>query len=229
MRGTPGPSDISTKQRRIAELARQMSGKALTSLSHHINIDWLREAFRRTRKDGATGVDGQTAAEYEAKLEVNLQSLLDRAKSGTYRAPPVRRAHIPKGNGSETSVDRAPRGSQGLREAEPLVSCAGSRGACDLRGIVHQPSEPLPVGARRVTHSEPRAFGFLAATTSDAGSGVAGPERRFHRLASARSKLKEAILQRHMGAGSEWENRTPGAGTRAARVAPSLSAMSRDA
>ncbi len=42
------------------------------------------------------GVDGQTAADYEKDLENNLRSLLDRAKSGTYRAPPVRRVHIPK-------------------------------------------------------------------------------------------------------------------------------------
>jgi retron-type reverse transcriptase len=44
-------------------------------------------------------VDGQTAADYEADLRGNLQGLLDRAKSGTYRAPPVRRVHIPKGTG----------------------------------------------------------------------------------------------------------------------------------
>jgi group II intron reverse transcriptase/maturase len=62
-----------------------------------MDIDWLREAFRRTRKDGAAGVDGQTAKEYEVRLEENLKSLLERAKSGTYRAPPVRRAYIPKG------------------------------------------------------------------------------------------------------------------------------------
>ena len=102
MTGTPSPVDVSTKRRRIAELARQMPGKALTSLSHHIDIAWLTEAFRRTRKDGAAGVDGQTAVEYAAQLEGNLHSLLDRAKAGTYRAPPVRRAHIPKGSGSET-------------------------------------------------------------------------------------------------------------------------------
>ncbi|MBU0608389.1 MAG: group II intron reverse transcriptase/maturase [Armatimonadetes bacterium] len=74
---------------------------ALTSLSHHIDLDWLREAYRRTRKDGAVGVDGQSAEEYAANLEQNLQALLDRAKSGTYRAPPVRRVHIPKGDGKQ--------------------------------------------------------------------------------------------------------------------------------
>src|SRR5208282_2121464 len=45
---------------------------------------------------------GQTAADYEANLLDNLKSLLDRAKSGTYQAPPVRRVHIPKGTGTET-------------------------------------------------------------------------------------------------------------------------------
>ena len=92
---------VSPKLERIAKLAKQAPEMAL-SLAHHIDIDWLREAYRRTRKDGAAGVDGQTAGEYAEKLESNLQSLLDRAKAGTYRAPPVRRVHIPKGDGSET-------------------------------------------------------------------------------------------------------------------------------
>jgi group II intron reverse transcriptase/maturase len=75
---------------------------AFRSLAHLIDIDWLHEAYRRTRKDGALGVDGQSAQEYQANLEENLRSLLERAKSGTYRAPPVRRVHIPKGSGTET-------------------------------------------------------------------------------------------------------------------------------
>ena len=75
---------------------------ALTTLAHHIDLDWLREAYRRTRKDGATGVDGQTAEEYAANLEDNLRSLLDRAKSGTYRAPPVRRVVHPEEDSGET-------------------------------------------------------------------------------------------------------------------------------
>jgi group II intron reverse transcriptase/maturase len=76
---------------------------AFTSLAYLMDIDWLKEAYRRTRKDGAVGVDGVTAEEYEQDLEGNLQSLLDRAKSGTYKAPPVRRVHIPKG-GSTTET-----------------------------------------------------------------------------------------------------------------------------
>jgi group II intron reverse transcriptase/maturase len=103
MSGTPNPESISTKLEQIAKRAKEMPGVAFNTLAHHIDIEWLREAYRRTRKDGAVGVDGQTAVEYAANLEVNLQSLLDRAKSGDpYRAPPVRRVHIPKGDGSKT-------------------------------------------------------------------------------------------------------------------------------
>jgi group II intron reverse transcriptase/maturase len=72
------------------------------SLAYLIDVEGLHHAYQRTRLDGAPGVDGQTATDYEANLLDNLQSLLDRAKSGTSWAPPVRRAYIPKGTGSET-------------------------------------------------------------------------------------------------------------------------------
>jgi RNA-directed DNA polymerase len=102
MPGTPSPTSVSTKLQRIAELARRSPSTALTTLAHHIDVDFLREAYRRTRKDGAPGIDRQTAVEYAQNLEANLQTLLDRFKSGTYRAPPVKRVHIPKGDGSKT-------------------------------------------------------------------------------------------------------------------------------
>jgi RNA-directed DNA polymerase len=102
MPGTPGPDPISTRRQRIAELATRSPQAAFTTLAHHIDIDWLTVAYLRTRKDGAVGVDGQTAEDYAADLEGNLRSLLDRAKSGRYQAPPVRRVHIPKGTGPET-------------------------------------------------------------------------------------------------------------------------------
>lgn len=94
--------DISTKVAKIAELAKKYRSEGLRSLSHHMDINWLKEAHRRTRKDGATGVDGRTMTEYTSNLEENLLKLLDRAKSGLYRAPPVRRVHIPKGDGKRT-------------------------------------------------------------------------------------------------------------------------------
>jgi RNA-directed DNA polymerase len=93
---------VSTRCQRIAVLAKQSPHMGFTSLAHHIDLRWLYEAFCRTRTDGATGVDGQTAADYAAHLGDNLRSLLERAKSGTYRAPPVRRVYIPKGSGPET-------------------------------------------------------------------------------------------------------------------------------
>ena len=101
MAGASEPVDVSTKQQRIAELARQSPQMGFTSLAHHIDIDWLYLAYLRTRTDGAVGVDGQTGQDYALNLMGNLGSLLDRAKSGTYHAPPVRRAYIPKG-GSTT-------------------------------------------------------------------------------------------------------------------------------
>src|SRR5262245_47887147 len=102
MTETSSSQDVSTKLVRIAKLARELRSARLMTLAHHIDVEWLREAYRRTRKDGARGVDGQNAQAYAEHLEANLQSLLDRAKSGRYRAPPVRRVHIPKGDGTET-------------------------------------------------------------------------------------------------------------------------------
>ena len=102
MTETSGSAPICTKLERVAKLAREAPDMVFTTLAHHIDIDWLREAYRRTRKDGASGVDRQTAEQYAENLEDNLRGLLERAKSGTYRAPPVRRVHIPKGSGGET-------------------------------------------------------------------------------------------------------------------------------
>jgi group II intron reverse transcriptase/maturase len=90
---------VSTKLQRIAELARKAPDMVLLTIAHHIDVEFLHEAYRRTRKNGAAGVDGETAAQYAENLEDNLRSLHERFKSGSYHAPPVRRVHIPKGDG----------------------------------------------------------------------------------------------------------------------------------
>jgi len=96
MQGTPNPDDVSTRLQQIAKLARMLPGVALRTLAHHIDVAFLFRAYALTRKDGATGVDGQTAEVYSENLQANLEDLLNHFKSGSYRAPPVRRTYIPK-------------------------------------------------------------------------------------------------------------------------------------
>ena len=94
--------DVLTKQLQIAELAAARPEESFTSLNHYLDMDWMKEAYRRTRRESAAGVDGKTMEQYGKELESNLGDLIGRAKSGRYHAPPVRRVHIPKGEGKET-------------------------------------------------------------------------------------------------------------------------------
>ena len=134
---------VSTKQERIAGLAKQSPQRAFTSLAYLMDIDWLKEAYRRTRKDGAVGVDGVTAEDYERDLEGNRQRLLDRAKSGTYQAPPVRRVHIPKGG---SATETRPLGIPMTRAYCTPYQCR----SCRCRGRCHWRSS-----ARRGSRSGP--------------------------------------------------------------------------
>lgn len=88
---------MSTSLLRLATLGREHPHRCFTNLNQYLTKDLLRAAFYQTRKDGAPGVDGQTAADYARALEDNLESLLARAKGGRYRAPPVKRGYVPKG------------------------------------------------------------------------------------------------------------------------------------
>jgi group II intron reverse transcriptase/maturase len=95
---------VSTKQEHIAKLARDYPERAFFTLSHYIDYEWVKYAYDRTRKDGAAGVDDQTAEGYAANLEQNLLTLVDKLKSGRYRAPPVRRHYIDKTDGSKRGL-----------------------------------------------------------------------------------------------------------------------------
>lgn len=102
MTGAQEPENMYTKQSQIAELAERYPQRAFTSLAHHMDAQCLATAYLRTRRDGAVGVDGKSAKDFESDLAGNIQSLLEKAKSGRYQAPPVRRVRIPKGDGRTT-------------------------------------------------------------------------------------------------------------------------------
>ena len=58
------------------------------------------EAWNRVKANqGRAGIDGQSIADFEAKLEDNLYKLWNRMASGSYHPKPVRRVEIPKASG----------------------------------------------------------------------------------------------------------------------------------
>lgn len=95
---------VTTKLQRIAELASKDRKRVFTSVSHVIDLYWMKEAYRRTRKDGAVGIDGCSAADYAKDLEANLGALVERVRKGTYKPPPVLRALIPKAGGKKRPI-----------------------------------------------------------------------------------------------------------------------------
>ena len=104
MGDTPRPPTISTTRQRIAQQAIQYPAMVFTTLAHLMDVDWLREAYRRTRKDAAPGIDGVTAADYAEHLEANLTDLYERLRSGRYTAPPVKRTWLDKEDGSQRPI-----------------------------------------------------------------------------------------------------------------------------
>jgi group II intron reverse transcriptase/maturase len=81
---------------KVAERAKKDPQARFNSLAHLIDVDALKRAYQRIRKDAAVGVDGVTKERYGQDLEGNLRDLHDRLKTGRYRHQPIRRVHIPK-------------------------------------------------------------------------------------------------------------------------------------
>ncbi len=99
-----GSQTVLTKLHQLREQARNHPERVFTTLHHLIDTDFLMEAYRRTRKDAASGVDGVTAASYAENLEANLEDLHNRYKTGRYTAPPVRRVWIEKEDKSQRPI-----------------------------------------------------------------------------------------------------------------------------
>ena len=174
-----------------------------TSLAHLIDLAWLMEAYARTRKDGAVGVDGQTAADYETDLEGNLRQLLERAKSGTYHAPPVRRVHIPKaGPPTETRALGIPTYEDKILQRAVLML---------LEPVYEAEFSPCSYGFRPGRSAHDALAAVWQATTSGHGGWIADIDLRKyfdtidhgHLLEFLKRRVRDGVLVRLIG---KWLN-----------------------
>jgi group II intron reverse transcriptase/maturase len=199
--GDRSSENVSTKLQRIARVAREHRDAPLTNLAHYIDLEWLREAYRRTRKTGATGIDRQTAADYGARLEENLRSLLDRAKSGSYWAPPVKRVHIPKGDGQTRPIGIPTFEDKVLQRAVVMV----------LEAVYEQEFFDCSYGFRRGRSAHQALQATREAVMSMKGAWVVEVDvSKFfdtldhgHLTAILRSRIRDGVLLRLIG---KWLN-----------------------
>src|SRR5882762_3253542 len=99
---TPSRKDTPNTLEQVRQAAGKDKKLRFTALLHHIyNLETLRMAYFRLKKEATPGVDGETWRHYGEELERNLQDLTDRLKRGAYRAKPVRRVYIPKADGRQ--------------------------------------------------------------------------------------------------------------------------------
>ena len=92
---------VSQALERVRQAARQRKKEKFTSLLHHVDTAMLRTAFYVMKRDAAPGVDGMTWETYERDLDLRIEELHTRVRSGAYRALPSRRSYIPKEDGSK--------------------------------------------------------------------------------------------------------------------------------
>jgi len=97
---------VTTKLQRLAEQAKHNPERVFTNLAHLIDVDFLREAYRRTRKSSAAGIDGVTAKQYAEHLDENVRDLHERLRSGRYQAAPVVRVWIEKEDGGQRPIGK---------------------------------------------------------------------------------------------------------------------------
>jgi RNA-directed DNA polymerase len=79
---------------RIAQQAEKH--ERVQTLMHYVNKQNLIEEHRQQQKGKAKGIDGVSKSDYGKELEKNIDNLLARMKTFSYRPQAVRRTYIPK-------------------------------------------------------------------------------------------------------------------------------------
>ena len=136
---TPGSPTVSMKLQSIATQAKRYPEMVFDNVFHLIDREFLREAYRLTRKNSAPGVDKVTAKQYAEHLDDNLQDLHERLRDNRYVAPPVERVWIEKAGGK-----KRPRGKPCFEDK--IVQRAG---VMIVEAIVEQDFQESSHGVRK--------------------------------------------------------------------------------
>lgn len=92
---------MSTVEMQIAARARSYPKEALTNLHQFIDEEFLHECYELLNRQSASGVDHKTWKDYNDERKERIPQLLGAFKSGSYKAPNIRRVYIPKEDGSQ--------------------------------------------------------------------------------------------------------------------------------
>lgn len=93
--------ELSTKLNRLSEIAKQNPTLKFTSLAHLLNKECLMRSYWELNSQAAVGIDQVSSKEYGKDLEANIEKLIERLKSGKYKAVDIRRVWIPKPDGGQ--------------------------------------------------------------------------------------------------------------------------------
>lgn len=85
-----------TKLQGIARLSKRDPNIPLNNLICIFDVDSLKECFNMLDGRKAIGIDGMTKEMYKANLDENLEDLVSRMKTMSYRPGPVKQVLIPK-------------------------------------------------------------------------------------------------------------------------------------
>ena len=99
-RSTRYEEKVSTVEMQIAARSRDHQDEGLTNLNQFIDEEFMLACFKTLNRQSAAGVDGQSWKEYQEQVDERIPQLLSAFRSGTYRAPPIRRTYIPKEDGT---------------------------------------------------------------------------------------------------------------------------------
>lgn len=90
---------MTTKITRINQISKERPNEIFTSIYHLINKELLMECFNEIDGSKATGIDKVTKDMYYANLNDNLDKLVEKIKTMSFRPSPARKVNIPKANG----------------------------------------------------------------------------------------------------------------------------------